>query len=67
MYNSLTMKYLTTKNFLLALAFLAILHSALECIHLSDKDRVTMFILTLAEICFLDFFLEKLDMRVAKG
>jgi hypothetical protein len=55
------MKLFSTRNFLLVLALLAIVHSLLECSHLSDNEVVTLFILTVAEICFLDFFMKKAD------
>ena len=53
------MKFFSPKNFLLILAFLAIVHSILESFELSDTDKVTLFVLTFLEIRLLDFFMEK--------
>ena len=56
-------KYLTTHNFAIALAVTAIRECVIECIHLPDEQKVTMIMLTVGEICFLDFFMKKSDDR----
>jgi hypothetical protein len=58
------MKFFSTRNFLFVLAVLATLHSLLECLELPDSKILSLFIITLAEICFLDFFMKKADGQV---